>query len=75
MFTTAFAAVAPLKVIFFGKNNIAFRTVVKIFGLQFLFEHADLRYGSRRLMVQPMDLVCWVSGVFPLIRASRAFLR
>lgn len=35
---SAFAAVASFKVILFGKNNIAFRGVIKIFGVKFFFK-------------------------------------
>lgn len=40
----AFAAIASLKVIFFGEDDIAFRAIVKIFGIEFFFKHYLQRY-------------------------------
>jgi hypothetical protein len=46
--------------VFFGKNDVAFRTVIKILRIELFLKHngnAALEFYSTRLMVQPIDFV------------------
>jgi hypothetical protein len=39
MLTPAFAAISPFEVIFFGKNNVALGTVIKVLGIELFAKH------------------------------------
>jgi hypothetical protein len=42
MFAAVFAAIAAFQQVFFREDEIAFGAVIKILGIQFLFEHGAL---------------------------------
>ena len=49
MFAATLAAIAAFKVVFFGKNNVSFGTVIEIFRLQFFLKHCGTKIGIRDL--------------------------
>jgi hypothetical protein len=66
MFAAALAAITSFQVVFFGKHDITFRTVIKILRVHVFFKHDQSKVpevqDSTLLMVQPIDLVSWVLG-------------
>ncbi len=45
MFAAAFAAIPSFEMILFGENDVAFRTVVKIFRIKLFVKHRHQRYS------------------------------